>query len=75
MAEARKPPAHGTRSRYNHPSDPCHCAQCRAANAAYIRRVRDHQRRAERNGVRPVVNKQGKVVGHQAPLFDEGAAP
>jgi hypothetical protein len=57
MAEAkkqpRKPPAHGTRSRYNHPSDPCHCQQCRDANAAYIRRGRDNARRARTNGVQP----------------------
>lgn len=31
---------HGTRARYNHRSAACHCPECAAANAAYMRAYR-----------------------------------
>lgn len=40
------PPDHGTRARYASTVAPCHCAQCRAANAAYQRTYRQTKGRA-----------------------------
>lgn len=69
MADPKAPP-HGTRKRYYHRADPCRCAACREANAAYMRQRRNGARRATVAGTVPIVNRRGKVVGHQAPLFD-----
>lgn len=30
-------PAHGTRNRYQHRTDPCHCRECTAANTLAVR--------------------------------------
>jgi hypothetical protein len=37
-------PAHGTRYRYNHRTDPCRCPRCRKGNAAYMRAHRAERR-------------------------------
>ena len=44
-------PGHGTRARYLHRSHSCRCAECTAANAAYIRHWR-----AEQRGERPTMS-------------------
>jgi len=58
-----RPPRHGTRARYYSKVDPCRCDKCRAGNARYIRNWK--RGRAET----PVVNRRGRVVGHQRRLF------
>lgn len=65
----RKVVPHGTRARYNHRTEPCRCSACREANAAY-QQVRRNPVRRYSSGVVPVVDKRGKVVGQQRPLFD-----
>lgn len=62
----RKTAPHGTRARYYHATDPCRCAACREANAAYQRRQR-HPPPIHPAGT--VMDKRGKVVGHQGDLF------
>jgi hypothetical protein len=64
----RKGAPHGTRARYNHRTDPCHCIACREANARYQQSRRNPVRRHPA-GVVPVVDKRGKVIGQQPPLF------
>lgn len=58
---------HGTRERYQHRTDPCRCAACREANAAFQREYR--REHSYDRGVVPVV-VDGVVVGEQPPLFD-----
>lgn len=52
------PPDHGTRARYASTIAPCHCGQCRAANAAY--------QRSYRHRTQPVDPR----CGHQLELSD-----
>lgn len=67
----RKGPPHGTRERYYSRTDPCRCAACREANAAYRRaRVAELRRAALPAGDVEVVDADGTVLGVQSPLFD-----
>ena len=67
----RKGPPHGTRERYYSRTDPCRCAACREANAAYQReRAAEARRAAMPAGVVELVDEDGTVLGVQAPLFD-----
>ena len=67
----RKAPPHGTRERYYHRSDPCRCAACREANAAYQReRTAELRRAAMPEGEYELVDDEGNVLGVQAPLFE-----
>jgi len=54
-------PGHGTRARYLHRSHGCKCADCTAANAAYIRHWRAEQRGEHPRAVHPAqLNLWGK---------------
>lgn len=68
----RRAPPHGTRERYYHRGDPCRCAACREANAAYQRERAAEQRRAALpvGEVELLDPDTGEVLGVQAPLFD-----
>jgi hypothetical protein len=61
---------HGTRARYNHRTDPCHCPACTEANTLYEReRRRDAARQA--TGERPMVDDAGNVTAWELPLFED----
>lgn len=66
----RKNPPHGTRERYYSRTDPCRCAACREANAAYQRdRTAELRRAALPVGDVELVDDDGHVIGVQSPLF------
>lgn len=44
---------HGQRARYNAREDPCRCARCRAANAAYQARYRGREPRQQSERLPP----------------------
>jgi hypothetical protein len=60
-------PEHGTVARYGHRTDPCRCADCRAANAAAVRAYRDRL-----NAALPAPKAYAKwTPGEDAVLLDD----
>ena len=61
-----KLPPHGTRARYQHRTEPCHCGACTEANTKAVAEWRS--KHGYDRGVVPMLDEHGTVLGEQFPL-------